>query len=98
MMVGGLDNYLSTNGAATLTMLLCACGGGNSKPSDHGNAPATSINGRVAPDVNGNNRDQPLATAPVAPPADEDQARRHLSEAQLTASTALTAADPFTKL
>jgi D-alanyl-D-alanine carboxypeptidase len=28
---------------------------------------------------------------------DEDQARRHLSEAQLTASTALTAADPFTE-
>ena len=53
-------------GAAALSLTLAACGDGHSTPTDNGTAPQTTSDGRGAPDVNGNNRDQPLSTTPVA--------------------------------
>ncbi|HEY7627881.1 MAG TPA: hypothetical protein VH761_12465 [Ilumatobacteraceae bacterium] len=47
-------------------LFLSACGDGSGDPSP-GPGPETTINGKVAPGADGNNRDQPITTSPQAP-------------------------------
>jgi hypothetical protein len=49
-----------------VALFLSACGDGSGDPSP-GPGPETTINGKVAPGADGNNRDQPITTSPQAP-------------------------------